>query len=124
MGGGDSAIEAATGLANQAGNVVTLSYRKPNFFRVKARNEERIAEYQANGKLRVIFSSEVKSIEADRVTIGSSEGGAEGTETLRNDYVFVFAGGEPPYPLLEGMGIRFGGEKAARQRAGSRLVEA
>ena len=28
VGGGDSAIEAAMGLANQAGNRVTLSYRK------------------------------------------------------------------------------------------------
>ena len=37
VGGGDSAIEAALGLAHQEGNTVTISYRKPNFFRLKTR---------------------------------------------------------------------------------------
>jgi thioredoxin reductase len=38
VGGGDSAVEAATALASQPGNEVTLSYRKPAFFRLKKRN--------------------------------------------------------------------------------------
>ena len=29
---------------------------------------------------------------------------------FKNDYVFVMAGGEPPYPLLKSMGVKFGGE--------------
>ena len=49
VGGGDSAIEAATGLANQKGNVVTLSYRKEAFFRIKERNAQRIRDYMAGG---------------------------------------------------------------------------
>jgi hypothetical protein len=32
------------------------------------------------------------------------------TVELPNDYVFVFAGGEPPFGLLRQMGVRFGGE--------------
>jgi hypothetical protein len=32
---------------------------------------------------------------------------------LENDYVFVFAGGEPPFELLKQAGVRFGGEAAA-----------
>ena len=36
VGGGDSAIEAALGLAEQSGNEVTLSYRKHAFYRLKA----------------------------------------------------------------------------------------
>ncbi len=28
---------------------------------------------------------------------------------LENDYVFVFAGGVPPFDLLKKMGVRFGG---------------
>src|SRR5690606_24618526 len=35
VGGGDSAIEAAVGLAQQSGNRVSISYRKNGFFRVK-----------------------------------------------------------------------------------------
>ena len=38
VGGGDSAVEAAIGLARQPGNKVAISYRKGAFFRVK--NEE------------------------------------------------------------------------------------
>src|SRR4029079_10392005 len=38
VGGGDSAVEAAMGLANQSGNQVTLSYRKETFLRIKERN--------------------------------------------------------------------------------------
>src|SRR2546423_264495 len=39
VGGGDSAVEAAMGLANQNGNQVTLSYRGDRFSRIKERNE-------------------------------------------------------------------------------------
>ena len=57
VGGGDSAIEAAMGLANQVGNKVTLSYRKECFTRLKDRNEKRIQECMQKGKLTVIFNS-------------------------------------------------------------------
>ena len=42
VGGGDSAVEAAIGLAEQPGNEVTLSYRGEAFTRIKARNEARL----------------------------------------------------------------------------------
>ena len=38
VGGGDSAVEAAIGLARQPGNRVTISYRKEAFFRIKQKN--------------------------------------------------------------------------------------
>jgi thioredoxin reductase/Pyruvate/2-oxoacid:ferredoxin oxidoreductase delta subunit len=110
VGGGDSAIEAATGLANQPGNVVTLSYRRERFFRLKARNRERIEGYARDGRVRVVFNSEVKCIESDAVTLSVQEDGIERGSQIRNDYVFVLAGGEPPYELLRGMGVEFGGE--------------
>ena len=44
VGGGDSAVEAAMGLAHQHGNQVTLSYRKDSFGRIKERNAQRIAD--------------------------------------------------------------------------------
>ena len=50
VGGGDTAVEAAIALAEQAGNRVTLSYRKSSFFRIKRRNEEHLSQLlSANG---------------------------------------------------------------------------
>ena len=40
VGGGDSAVEAALGLARQRGNRVTLSYRREKLVRIKKKNEE------------------------------------------------------------------------------------
>jgi thioredoxin reductase len=42
VGGGDSAVEAAMGLAHQKGNKVTLVYRQAEFSRIKERNAQRI----------------------------------------------------------------------------------
>jgi len=105
VGGGDSAIEAATALASQTGNRVTLSYRKSAFFRAKKRNLERIAEFAADGRIEVLYSSTVRAIEPGQVTIALEKS----TERVfDNDYVFVFAGGDPPFPLLEKVGIAMG----------------
>lgn len=108
VGGGDSAIEAATGLANQPGNRVTLSYRKADFFRLKPRNEERISRYVRDGRIRAIFSSQVQEIREGSVILTTGDGTPE---EVRNDYVFIFAGGEPPFPLLQGAGVAFGGDR-------------
>ena len=107
VGGGDSAIEAALGLANQASNEVTLSYRKPKFFRIKAKNQERIEKAIASGRIRAIFNSTVEAIgeESVRLRVGEAE-----TEEIDNDYVFVFAGGVPPFGFLREAGVRFGGD--------------
>lgn len=110
VGGGDSAIEAATGLANQPGNTVTLCYRKEAFFRLKTRNEERIRKYADSGKVRVLFSASPTAIEEKSVSILAASPKGERRIALPNDYVFIFAGGDPPYPVLRQMGIRFGGE--------------
>jgi len=104
VGGGDSAIEAAMGLARQKNNVVTLSYRKDKFFRIKKRNEERVKESIREGKINLMLDSNVKEIKSDSVLIKSSEG----ETTIQNDYIFVFAGGEPPFALLKKFGIQFG----------------
>src|SRR3974390_222283 len=57
IGGGDSAVEAAMGLANQKGNQVTLSYRSERFSRIKERNAKRIEECTKSGKVKVVFNS-------------------------------------------------------------------
>jgi thioredoxin reductase len=111
VGGGDSAIEAATALAVQPGNRVRLSYRRSAFSRIKQRNEERITTFQAEGRIDVLFNSQVKSIQPGSTVIQVEEAGSVREMPVRADYVFVLAGGEPPYPLLKKIGIRFHGEK-------------
>ena len=67
VGGGDSAIEAALALSREPGNQVTISYRRGQFTRIKAHNEQNIAAAMYDRKVDVIFDSEVTSIEEDRV---------------------------------------------------------
>lgn len=104
VGGGDSAIEAAIGLAQQNGNHVTISYRKNAFFRIKTKNQERLDRLVKDKLIKIIFESDVKEITKDRVLL---EKDGETFEIL-NDYVFVFAGGLVPFPLLNEIGIQFG----------------
>jgi len=108
VGGGDSAIEAAMGLARQKGNTVTLSYRKEKFFRIKSRNDKRINEMINANMVRVIFNSGVSEIIEKSVLLTTSQGPL----SISNDYVFIFAGGEPPFDLLKKIGIRFGAENS------------
>ena len=56
VGGGDSAVEAAMGLAYQKGNQVTLSYRQAEFSRLKERNAQRIREAMHGEKGRACSS--------------------------------------------------------------------
>ena len=106
VGGGDSAIEAAMGLARQAGNQITLSYRGDSFNRVKAKNLETLEKLVRRGKIRPLLGSEVLEIGVARVRLRT----AEGEITLANDDVFVLIGGEPPFPFLRSIGVRFGDE--------------
>lgn len=112
VGGGDSAIEAALALAEQPGNRVVLSYRRAAFARLKARNEARIAAAIAAGRVDVRFATVVAAIGAATVTLrpadGAPVGGGVATAIdVDADRVFVFAGGTPPFALLEQAGVSF-----------------
>jgi thioredoxin reductase/Pyruvate/2-oxoacid:ferredoxin oxidoreductase delta subunit len=104
VGGGDSAVEAAMGLAHQAGNQVTLSYRKEAFSRLKERNSQRIADCMRTKKVQVIFHSIPVEFKPDSAIL---EAGGELRE-IPNDYVWIFAGGEPPTAFLKKIGVGFG----------------
>nr|NIV14758.1 NAD(P)-binding domain-containing protein [Fodinibius sp.] len=106
VGGGDSAIEAAVGLARQKGNKVRISYRKSKFFRIKKKNEDRINRLISQGRVKPIFNSNVLEIKEKSVRLQTEDEIIE----IPNDYVFIFAGGTPPFKLLKEMGIQFGGE--------------
>ena len=109
VGGGDSAIEAAMGLARQAGNELTLSYRGQAFDRVKAKNLETLDKLVRRGKIRPLLGSEVLEIGDREVRLRT----AQGEISIANDYVFVLIGGEPPFPFLRSIGVVFGNESAA-----------
>ena len=104
VGGGDSAVEAAMGLASQPGNKVTLSYRQASFSRIKERNSRRIEEQLSKKQLSVLFNSSPVEIKEKSVVLDVS--GA--TQEIANDYVWVFAGGTPPYDFLKRIGVGFG----------------
>jgi thioredoxin reductase (NADPH) len=104
VGGGDSAVEAAMGLAHQVGNTVTLSYRQGAFSRIKDRNAQRIEDCIRKNKLKVLFNSNPVEFRQDSVVIEFNGG----QQTLPNDFVWIFAGGEPPTAFLKKIGVGFG----------------
>ncbi|MDX1407093.1 MAG: NAD(P)-binding domain-containing protein, partial [Saprospiraceae bacterium] len=107
VGGGDSAIESALLLAEQ--NNVILSYRSAAFKRIKPKNNERIQAAAAEGLVQVEYNSNLVRITPDTIELST---GDRGTLTLKNDLVYIFAGGELPTKFLEKVGIgitkRFG----------------
>lgn len=104
VGGGDSAIEAALGLANQKGNRVTLSYRQERFNRIKERNSTRIDEATRSGKVDVIFNSQPVEFRKETALLDIQGSQKE----IENDFVWIFAGGTPPYDFLKKIGVGFG----------------
>lgn len=102
VGGGDSAIESALGLAAQAGTHVTLSYRGDAFTRLKDRNRTRLDEATGAQRLTVLLHSTVREIRKDVVVLD-----AEGTtRIIPCDDVVVRIGGEPSTAFLEQLGVR------------------
>ncbi len=126
VGGGDSAVEAAMGLAHQVGNEVTLSYRQERFSRIKERNVKRLDDCIKSGKVKVLFNSNPVEFTAESVILEVGESRRE----LPNDFVWIFAGGTPPNDFLKKIGVRFGtkdmtleaSREAKQQSTESKLV--
>jgi thioredoxin reductase (NADPH) len=114
VGGGDSAVEAAVGLASQPGNTVTLSYRREGFVRLKEKNEERINELLKSKKVAAMFNSNVGEIKPKSVILVSQDGTKS---EIPNDFVFIFAGGELPTELLKKAGVRLRGTEIETKAA-------
>ncbi len=106
VGGGDSGIEAAMGLARQPGNQVAVSYRKEQFFRIKKKNEERLAKLVKRGRIQLIMQSQVLEITETSARLKTPDGEI----LIDNDFVFVLIGGIPPFKFLREIGIQFGDE--------------
>lgn len=108
VGGGDSALEAATTLASEDGTKVTLSYRADAFTRAKPKNRERVQDAGREGALAVLLESKVLEIGDSYVRL--EQHGRE--MRIGNHTVIVCAGGVLPTGLLTSVGIevetRFG----------------
>ncbi len=107
VGGGDSAIEAALSLIDE--NNVILTYRGDAFGRIKVKNSEKIKQAIADKLIQVYFNSNLKVIRTEDVVLSTE---SQGDLTIKNDLVYIFAGGELPTEFLQKAGIeitkRFG----------------
>ena len=101
VGGGDSALEAATSIAAEEGTTVALSYRSEAFSRAKPKNRQLVEEMQAKGRLHVLFNSSVKTILNGSVEIAVGDK----LMSIANDAVIVSAGGILPSAFLKTVGI-------------------
>jgi thioredoxin reductase len=115
VGGGDSAVESALGLANQDGTKVTLSYRGKEFGRVKDRNRAKIDAAVKSGQVRLMLESETKVIRAGQTVLTTTAGEV----TVPADDVIVRVGGEAPYPFIERCGVRIVKKSLAVESSGS-----
>jgi thioredoxin reductase (NADPH) len=103
VGGGDSAVECAMALAAQPGNIVTLSYRKDAFARIKPRNAERIDEHIKSGKVKAIFSSSPTEVRPGSVVL---KVGNEMVE-VPNQYLYCLLGADLPMTWLQQLGVKY-----------------
>lgn len=102
VGGGDSALEAATTISQMPGSRVAISYRAEAFNRAKPANRERLQAAAAAGKVRILLKSEVLRIEPDKVLLRLPDDEA----TLENDAVIISAGGVLPTAFLNSIGVK------------------
>lgn len=102
VGGGDSAIEAAISLA-EAGARATVAYRGESFPRAKPANREKLEICCQQHDLDILFNTEVRQIEAERVQL--SVNGEP--RSISNGAVIICAGGVLPVTFLEEAGVKF-----------------
>jgi thioredoxin reductase/Pyruvate/2-oxoacid:ferredoxin oxidoreductase delta subunit len=101
VGGGDSALEAATSIAEITDKKVIISYRSDAFGRAKQKNRDKVDALSAEGKLVVLLESNVKEILDKEIKIDHKGE----LLTFENDQVIICAGGILPTPFLKDIGI-------------------
>ena len=101
VGGGDSALESAIGLATQPGTTVHLSHRRNAFDRAKQRNLDKLQADVEAGRIKLLLNSQVLEI-ADGVVRLDYDGAKL---ELPNDDVIIRIGGEAPSRFLAQVGV-------------------
>lgn len=102
VGGGDSAIETAVGLANRPGTTVWLAHRGASFEKAKSRNREHLDEAVARRKVTLLLGVQVREIREGEVLLSRDDE----TFVVPNDHVVIRIGGEAPVALLDRVGVR------------------
>jgi thioredoxin reductase (NADPH) len=102
VGGGDSALEAASSIAEATNAKVALSYRGEAFTRAKARNRERLESARKTGRLHIVMRSQVRQIAQDAVVVEQSGK----LMRIPNEVVIVAAGGIVPTDFLKNVGVQ------------------
>jgi thioredoxin reductase (NADPH) len=104
VGGGDSGIEAACGLARpDLQNRVWLVHRTEDFSKAKPRNQKKIKKAMDEGRLTAFFNSAVVEIRERSMAVKTPQD----VQEIDNDFVFVMVGGESPKKFLNECGIEF-----------------
>ena len=104
VGGGDSGIEAANGLARaDLENRVSLVHREENFSASKPRNQTKIQTLMEEGRIQAFLGAAVVAIGEHSVKVKV----ANAIEEIQNDFVFVMIGGENPKKFLSDCRIQF-----------------
>jgi thioredoxin reductase/Pyruvate/2-oxoacid:ferredoxin oxidoreductase delta subunit len=101
VGGGDSAIEAATRLAEESEAEVTLVHRGEAFSPSRQANRGKMQELAAQGRVKLLFNAHLVEIHKDHVVLNV----AGRAQRIANDYVIVCAGGELPVAFLGKVGV-------------------
>ncbi len=101
VGGGSSALEAAIALSERPQAVVTLCHRRSEFAGARAALISRVLELEKEGLLEILREARVTRIGPDAVHF--DVGGKPAQRP--NHFVFVLAGGVPPYELLKASGV-------------------
>jgi thioredoxin reductase/Pyruvate/2-oxoacid:ferredoxin oxidoreductase delta subunit len=110
VGGGDSAIESAVTIGEEADTTVTLSYRSANFSRAKRKNRQRLEEAAEKGTVKVLLESTVTQIGPTEVELEQ-----RGQKLrLRNDAIIVNAGGILPTGFLKDLGVEVETKRGTR----------
>lgn len=101
VGGRNSAIEAALDLY-RCGAEVTLVHRGPDLSdRVKPWVLPFMRSLLNKGEISARFERQVKSIEADGLTLR----GPQGDERMPADFIFILTGYRPDHRFLRGLGV-------------------
>ncbi len=101
VGGGDSAVEAATALTRVEGCEPILSYRGKALSRPRVGTIEALVAKVEEGRAQVVLDSELVRIDHDSVELRTPSA----LRRIPNDAVIVCAGGELPKDFLRAAGV-------------------
>ncbi len=106
VGGGDSASEYAQYLT-QAGNTVTLSYRKDKFTRMNSINRISLEALASRGEVALYLNSDISEVQD---LSGKPKVVFTDREPEEFDFVVYALGGSTPVNFLKSIGIDFDGQ--------------